>query len=249
VAIVGRPNAGKSSLFNALVGDAGALVSDQPGATRDYLTAAIQLDGVSCQLIDTAGLAGSDINTARPAGPDAYAARAINTDEREIQQAAMDFAREQGRRAQVRIRCLDGAAGAFDWQPEPEPNDCPGACITVWTKADLAQPREHKSGTIVVSSRTGEGLRDLKEAIKNAILQSSDPRSAVVEGTAVRCRRSLAAAGECLGRASALVQQHRGEELIAAEIGGALESLGEVVGAVHADDVLDRVFSRFCIGK
>jgi tRNA modification GTPase len=249
VAIVGPPNAGKSSLFNALVGDAGAIVSDQPGATRDYLTAALQLDGVSCQLIDTAGLDGGDTNTVFHSGPDSPAARAINTDEHEIQRAAMDFALEQGRRAQVRIRCLDGAAGAIDRQPDPEPNDFPGACITVWTKADLARPREHKSGAIVVSSRTGEGLRDLKEAIKNAILQSADPRSAVVDGTAVRCRRSLEAAAECLGRASALVQQNRGEELIAAEIGGALESLGEVVGAVHADDVLDRVFSRFCIGK
>ncbi len=71
----------------------------------------------------------------------------------------------------------------------------------------------------------------------------------MVPGTAVRCRQSLILAAECLARARKLAGQGGGEELVAAEVRAALEELGKVAGAVYTEDVLDRIFSRFCIGK
>jgi tRNA modification GTPase len=268
VVLVGRPNAGKSSLFNALAGSAGALVSAHPGTTRDYLTAELHLGGVCCQLIDTAGMATT-----------------IARVESDVQQAAMAAALEQGRQAQVIILCLDATMPLDDWHREQALTVSARECILVWTKVDLAfrpvarppsavsivaqpplaapslstqsrptdpwsdiQPNP-LSCAIATSSITGEGIQKLREAIRSAVLRAADARCDVVAGTAIRCRHSLSAAGACLKRAEQLSRDDQGEELVAAELRVALEELGKVVGAVYTDDVLDCIFSRFCIGK
>ena len=123
--------------------------------------------------------------------------------------------------------------------------------IVVATKAD--QPREAEipssCGAIDVSSQNGCGLADLRRAIAEHIERLYHRDSAVVAGTAVRCLDSLQAAAESLRRAREAASLELGEELVAAEIRIALDELGRVTGAVHTDDVLDRIFSRFCIGK
>jgi tRNA modification GTPase len=99
------------------------------------------------------------------------------------------------------------------------------------------------------SAITGAGIGKLKEAIRAAALQAAGPQTDVVVGTAVRCSESLRLAAASLDRAREAVRAGLGEELIASEVRVALTELGKVAGAVYTDDVLDRIFSRFCIGK
>jgi tRNA modification GTPase len=122
--------------------------------------------------------------------------------------------------------------------------------LVVWTKIDRALPVlfANDANTVVcTSSITGEGLAELKQAIREAL--RGREQTSFVAGTADRCRDSLRLAGEAIDRALAAHAQLLGEELIAAELRSALDALGEVVGAIYTDDILDRVFSRFCIGK
>jgi tRNA modification GTPase len=119
----------------------------------------------------------------------------------------------------------------------------------VWTKVDLARPSDAIPGAIATSSVTGEGLDALRTAIRAALLDAAGTGGEVVAATAVRCRQSLARASRGLRNARKLARDEQSEELIAAEIRAALEELGTVVGAVYTDDILDRIFSRFCIGK
>jgi tRNA modification GTPase len=100
---------------------------------------------------------------------------------------------------------------------------------------------------VATSSVTGVGLDELARQIADRL--GRDESSSVVAATAVRCRQSLAAASEALGRASEAARLGLGDELIALELRLALEELGRIVGAVYSDDLLDRIFSRFCIGK
>ncbi len=89
----------------------------------------------------------------------------------------------------------------------------------------------------------------MESRIREAVVELSMGEGDVVVGMAVRCRESLRGAAASLERATALVAAGEGEELVAAEIRTALDALGEVVGAVYTDDLLDRIFSRFCVGK
>jgi tRNA modification GTPase len=105
------------------------------------------------------------------------------------------------------------------------------------------------SPLLETSAVTGAGICRLKEAIRAAALQAAGPKTDVVVGTAVRCSESLRLAAASLARAREAVGAGLGEELIASEVRVALTELGKVAGAVYTDDVLDRIFSRFCIGK
>ena len=226
VVLTGPPNSGKSSLFNALATDVGALVSDIPGTTRDYLCADLDLDGVACRLIDTAG-----IDTDEDAQPS------------HIDRTAQQVARQMADEADVILLCRDCPNGDVH-----EPDDGP-LVIPVHTKADLADWRDSTSTVVATSVRTGEGIRELESRIREAVAEVRMGDGDVVVGTAVRCRESLRGAAESLKRAEGLALNDEGEELVAAEIRMALDQLGRVVGAVYTDDLLDRIFSRFCIGK
>jgi tRNA modification GTPase len=237
--LLGRPNTGKSSLFNALAQGAHALVSHEPGTTRDYLTADLDLDGVTCQLVDTAGIAA-------PAGPDAGA-----ENDQAVAEQACRAAAEQARRADVQLLCIDSSRPADAW--EEQELACPRARrrIVVLTKVDLAAG--HCSfppdAAIETSSLTGQGLAALGKALREAVLHAIGPQGDMVAGTAVRCGESLRLAAECLDRARRIARSGRDDELLAAEIRVALDELGKVAGAVYTEDLLDRIFSRFCIGK
>jgi tRNA modification GTPase len=102
---------------------------------------------------------------------------------------------------------------------------------------------------IATSSVTGEGLVPLKRELAAAVRVARGGDGEVVAGTAVRCGESLRLAAESLGRARQILADGGGEELVAAELRVALDQLGLVVGAVYTEDVLERVFSRFCVGK
>lgn len=229
VVLVGAPNAGKSSLFNALVEQNAALVSDVPGTTRDYLTALVDLDGVKCELTDTAGI--EDDTADRPI--DALAQRLSGAE------------REHG---DVRLVCIDASdppaeVASVQWQANPH-----GASLVVWTKCDRLNDARAPNSGIATSARTGLGLVELRQSLREAVQAIERSESAQLL-TSDRCEEKLRAAGEALARAQQLNAEARGEELIAVELRLALDNLGHVAGTVVTDDILDRVFSRFCIGK
>lgn len=239
IVLVGAPNAGKSSLFNALLERCGdddrvsAIVSPQPGATRDYVVGRLCIGGVRCELVDTAGV--DEIT------------------QEAILQAAQMASSTQRRTADLRVVCADSTSGELPTGSDGE--------LIVLTKADLtnvpSRQQSHGSttlqtGTEVIrcSSVTGEGLETLAAHIYAAIGKHDGKLKQVgsVAATSARCQGSLRRASESLEAAAALVPASS-DELLAAEIRHGLDALGEIVGAICADDVLDRVFGQFCIGK
>jgi tRNA modification GTPase len=230
VAIIGLPNVGKSSLLNALAGDDAAIVSDLAGTTRDCVTRGTRLNGQDCLLIDTAGIA-------------------TDSSQSEIEHAAQAAATQAQAQADLTLLCIDGSRPLTTWEEDLLQQNHPNR-ILVKTKCDLPRFDERPTtrDAIRISSRTGEGIAELKTAIARS-LQSAGGEAGVVAGTAERCRDSLRLAGESLGRSQAVAAGGQSDELIAAEIRVALDELGRVVGAVYTEDILDRIFGRFCIGK
>jgi len=252
VVISGRPNAGKSSLFNALSGKRLALVADNPGVTRDYLETELDLDGLKCRLIDTAGVEserGEGREERGEGGKDQVDC---------VEAAADEIAARQRAAADVLIYCGDSTSGPDDFEQRMLAGQSDPRRIVVLTKCDLAKalppclfPARRERGVVVeqtlrTSSHSGEGIEDLRRLLRAACLAARSAGAESVAGTADRCRQSLRAAARSLRRAAASCGQM---ELAAEEIRVALHELGKVGGAVHADDLLERVFSRFCIGK
>jgi tRNA modification GTPase len=230
VVFVGRPNVGKSSLLNALAGDDAAIVSEIAGTTRDFVSRRIKIGHRDYLLTDTAGVS-------------------MDSAADELNIAAQAATRQQARQADLTLLCLD-ASHPMTSREADELEQSSERRLVVLTKCDLplAANVDSVPGAITTSSVTGAGLDELRQAIAHA-LDATLAEAGVVAGTADRCRESLRLAGTALVRAHAALSTAAGEELIAAEVRVALDELGHVVGAVFTDDILDRVFSRFCIGK
>lgn len=230
VVLVGSPNVGKSSLFNALAGDAAALVSARPGTTRDYLAARLDLSGLACQLIDTAGLESATIAD-------------------ELSAAAQQMSHEQHEQADLRLLCLDSSRSLNPWEQAQLRRD--DRHIVVFTKCDLPAVRPLAPAAIETSAIAGRGLEELKMVIRSQLIAGAAEgnHAGAVASTAARCGESLSLAAESLTRAREVAEHRGGDELIAAEVRTALVELGKVVGTIYTDDLLDRIFSRFCIGK
>ena len=227
IVLRGSPNAGKSSLFNALSSDAAAIVTDVAGTTRDYVTRELQIEGIPCLLIDTAGI--DDVV------------------EQTVDIEAQDKSIYQATSSHIELFCVDASRPRNAWE-DSELADENTERIVVWTKCDLQPQSPSPLSAVSTSANTGEGLDSLRATIADRVLQSQIG-NCVVPNTAIRCRESIRHALEYLERANDAVTTQLGEELVAAEIRGALDELGKVVGAVYTDDVLDRIFSSFCIGK
>jgi tRNA modification GTPase len=224
VVLIGQPNAGKSSLLNALAGGEAAIVSPVAGTTRDFVTCRVLCEGLECLLIDTAGEAAMD---------------------EPISAAAQVAMREQAEQADLTLHCVDAAQPVTPGDRDQIGRPPARPRLIVWTKCDLSPGVKEETLT---SSLTGLGIAELRRSIA-ATLQAAPAETAAIAGTADRCRDSLRLAADSLQRAREAAQSRVGEELVAAEVRSALDHLGQVVGAVYTDDLLDRVFSRFCIGK
>jgi tRNA modification GTPase len=121
--------------------------------------------------------------------------------------------------------------------------------VRVLTKADLKRQAAAPSGWVATSSVTGQGLDDLRQAIACKLQALAAERGEAVASTAARCAESLRQAALAVDRARELAVSGRDEELVAAELRLCLGELGQIAGVVYTDDILDRIFSRFCIGK
>jgi tRNA modification GTPase len=231
VVIAGKPNAGKSSLLNILVGDEIAIVTDQPGTTRDVLRQHVHLDGLPLNLVDTAGLrATADVVEAEGVR------RALNE---------LD-------RADRVLYILDAAAPPADWRAELQELP-PGVPVTVvFNKIDLsgAAPRADElldPPQVFLSAKTGEGVALLREHLKTRAGYLSG------EAGALSARRrhldALRRAQSCVVQAAETLRTTRAFELFAEELRRAQLALGEITGEFTSDDLLGEIFSSFCIGK
>jgi tRNA modification GTPase len=225
-AIVGPPNAGKSSIFNALLGHARAIVSPEPGTTRDVVDGVIAVHGVPIRLLDTAGL-----GTARDA----------------IDAEGMRRTRSAMAGCDVLVVVQDGSV-PYDERIVVEISD--RARVLVRSKSDLPVHPSHLAWEAVsVSAVTGSGLDDLIGAIATAVAASSEASDDESEMAASvrqlqlleRTRDALLAAGDALGTVPV--------EAALIELRDALISIADVRGVAVADSVLDRIFATFCIGK
>jgi tRNA modification GTPase len=218
--LAGPPNAGKSSLFNALT-QGSALVSPEPGTTRDYLVSRLDIDGVAVDLIDTAGWQepADDIDA------QAQAFGCAQTGGADLVLLCVEAGRQPGRRERELVR-----------RPAPP-------TIGVATKCDLAAPC---FGAVATSAATGAGLVALRVLLAERVRLRRGPALAP---SVSRCRHHVAACLERLSQAHDMVLFGGPPELTALELRGGLDELGEMTGAVYTDDLLDRIFSRFCIGK
>ena len=236
IVLIGRPNAGKSSLFNALaqlatrtsVENVSAIVSPQPGTTRDWLEAELQIGETVFTLLDTAGI--ETVN--------------MQSDDDRPRQLAQVFTHDAIEQAAIVLLCLE--AGEIPNESETAfLHENTGRTIVVRTKSDLQTPGE---ASLATSIATGEGLPRLLDAIQSR-LQHENTHGDIVSATALRCRESLYHADKSLQNALRLAETLQDDLLIATEMRIVLEHIGQMTGEVHNDEILDRIFSRFCIGK
>lgn len=228
VVLVGRPNSGKSSLFNRLAGADRAIVTDVPGTTRDLVTELVDLDGLAVTLVDTAGLRQSASDVVETEG--IARARAASTT---AHLAIVVLDRSQP------ISDDDRAAlSATEGQPR----------VIAANKADLPAAWHGPLEAIEVSALTGDGMAALRAAIASALGGVVDHREAPAV-TNVRHVDLLSRAAEALDRASAAALSGASEEFVLVDLNDARATLEEVTGARTADDVLEAIFGRFCIGK
>lgn len=236
VVLAGPANAGKSRLFNALAGSqASALVSPIPGTTSDTLHAIVDCLGLKIELVDTAGFV-----------EDLF-------DDADNKIASHEHAPTIARRAALlRDEILAECDLVLICKQSLDTNpwiSFPGrSSLLVWTKTDLRDPPSDPPSAIATSASQAIGLDNLKAAIASRLnddLRESD----ATDSMSTRCREGLSKASLALRSAAEAVATSFGDELVALDLRLALEELGKVVGAVYTDDILDRVFSRFCIGK
>jgi tRNA modification GTPase len=225
VVIYGATNAGKSSLLNRLLGYDRVMVSDTHGTTRDTIEETLSLEGIPIRLLDTAGLRASGSEVER---------EAIARTEKSLQLA--DLRLHIADRSAPRPEHFNGQAG--------DANE-----IVVLNKSDLPEDGDWKnSAALRISCLTGEGLPDLQKEILTRIRrQNLRPESAVAINN--RHRDCLRRALESCDHARAAMGQEISPEYVAVDLDEALRAIGEVIGVVETEQILDSVFGQFCIGK
>ena len=236
VVIAGQPNAGKSSLLNALAGMELAIVTPVPGTTRDVVSQTIQIEGVPVHILDTAGLRDTD-DTVEQLG----IARAW----REIVQAdAIVFVHDLTRAAQADYVAADAALMARLPQGV--------RYLEIWNKADANAEQaivESIGGGLLVSAKSGLGL----EVLRQRLLEAAGWQQVSGEGLYSARQRHVQALHDVAGHlGEAQAHLHEGAmllDLLAEELRLAQESLSRITGAFSADDLLGEIFSTFCIGK
>ena len=229
-AIVGRPNAGKSSLLNALLGYDRAIVTKIPGTTRDTIEEKLRLGRVLLKLIDTAG---------------------IRETADEVERLGVERSRQAMENAQLVIAVVDGSEAVTEEDREiiRDAEKAPNG-IVVLSKSDLAGPDiipETALKVVSVSSVTGEGLDALESAISDMFPLPSVPAGEIL--TNVRHAQAVSSALEYLRAAIDAMKSGMTPDIVLTECEGAMQALGELTGRTVREDVTNRIFSRFCVGK
>jgi tRNA modification GTPase len=234
VCIFGRPNVGKSSLLNALLGEDRVIVTPVPGTTRDVIAESINLNGLPAVLWDTAG---------------------VHDTEDQIERIGVQLSREHVEKADAVIFVIDGSVSptADDRRLLGEiaqkktllavnKNDLPRAATVDELSRSLLSNR-----VAYVSAKTGEGVRALKAKLRDLILDTETEPSVVI--TNLRHRTALMRGEMALRHALTSLGGNQAPEFIAVDLNQASEALEEVVGTIRNADIIERIFSEFCIGK
>ena len=236
-AIVGRPNAGKSSLLNALAGYERAIVTDIPGTTRDTVEESVLCGGVLLRLIDTAG---------------------IRDTEDIVEQKGVERSRQAITSADLVLAVVDGTekptgvGEIFRLAAE-----CPH-WIAVYTKRDLAPPymvlasspapAAPPAASVSLSSVTGEGLDKLEKAV-SSLFPAGDPKEAGSLLTDQRQEEAVRRARDAVRRAREALESGLTPDAVLTDAEEALDALGELTGRTAREEIVSRIFSRFCVGK
>lgn len=246
VVLAGLPNAGKSTLFNFLAGGTNALVSPEQGTTRDFLIRSVTWQGLEFDLVDTAGW---------------------EQNSEGIAAAAQQQRGVQLERADLLLWCSASDASESERATDDglfhEALKVKPSAVRLQTKIDTALPPVHRvtepedpqapetvTGEVRLSVKNGIGFAHLEAVLRHHLLRQPRTGGDWLGMTAARCRETLLSVIGSLKRArSAAATQSIGDELIAVDVRDALEQLGVILGVIYTDDILDRVFSKFCIGK
>lgn len=234
VAIVGRPNVGKSSLLNLLLQEDRAIVTPYPGTTRDLLQEWIDIEGLAVQLVDTAGYRKTD---------DPIESEGVRRSEGMI------------KKADLALLVLDGSKPIQEEDMELMDRIETTPKVIVVNKSDLVREidigwiEKRCSGGMIVSlsTLTTEGIDALKNEIKGLLIRNPQKEQALV--ALLRHKNALAVSEKALLNAMTASREGASWEFIAVDLREAADSLGEIVGETTTDDILDQIFNQFCIGK
>lgn len=236
VVILGRPNVGKSSLLNSLLKVERAIVTEIPGTTRDTIEDFLNIKGMLVRIVDTAG---------------------IRENAEAVEELGIQRARRQQEGADLVLLVLDGAAGVQDEDLALVASLAGRPALLVVNKIDLCAKLDLSAigalapglPLVTVSARTGDGLGKLEEAVFATVTggAAAEPEHHCVPNA--RHRRALQGALDNTRQLAAALADGLPPDLAAIEVQAALEQLGEIVGETTSDDLLDAIFSRFCLGK
>ncbi len=236
-AIVGRVNAGKSSLLNRLLNEPRAIVTDIPGTTRDVIESTLNISGIPIHIMDTAGL------------------REIKD---EVERQGIHLTRQKIAEADLLLIVIDRSRPL-----NSDDMDILAQCekkktLVVINKIDLPVATGYREKadflnrfpTVEISALSGLGLDHLKEAIKDSILSNNSLAATTSHAVPnLRHRKALQLAKKCFENASMKARTHAPMEIVAFELRTGLDALGEITGQTIDDEVLDSIFSQFCLGK
>ena len=237
IMLAGLPNAGKSTLFNRLVGARRAIVSSTPGTTRDYLTSMVSIGSMDVEIVDTAGWeTAADLVMER--------ARNLSSEQLTVSDlvlwcTAADLD-ESGTLENVRLRAeaADTGVNLLDIVTRCDLRNVEGGAATVVSPSNCR-----------VSGHTGDGIQGLIEQLQQQLAADRSSRPELLSSTSVRCRECLVRATHAMQTAISTAKANAGDEVIALELRDALHQLRVILGEVYTDDILDHIFSNFCIGK
>ncbi len=228
LAIVGRPNVGKSSLFNRLLDQDRAIVTDVPGTTRDVVSETAAIDGIPVKLFDTAGIrAGHDV----------------------VERLGIERSYQAMADADLTLVVVDLSSATDEADAELiRRAAAQGRYVLVGNKCDLPRVAEPPEAWMAVSALTGEGIPELRRGIVAAVV-SDAPEHEAGFITSVRHERHLREALEAVERGRNATREQIPHEMILIDLYSALHALDAITGPTTADDILNRIFATFCIGK
>lgn len=235
VVLCGKTNAGKSSLFNALLKEERAIVSDVEGTTRDYIEAWASFDGIPARLFDTAGL--------RETGDI-------------IEAAGVQRTRDLSGEADLILYLVDSTKG-FDSDDKDFVFQQKIPVVLVWTKTDKdgsvplvdCEEKQSCAGYVDLSSKTGSGMGILSQTVKKVLMEKIGTQDSVAGLGSERQKKSVEEALERVEHALVVAQEGYALDAVVQDLEDSLDSLGEVTGEVTPDDILENIFSNFCVGK